>query len=419
METWMWAGGFFVGLMIFLRAVVSWIHVVRADEVIVISGGKYRDPAGSGMVGYLVRDSGVAVKYPIVEEMHRLSLEAMLIPLKVERVTSSGGIPIDVEATANVAIAAEDKAILGNAINRLLTKGPREIMEITRETLEGNLRETIASNSPEEIIREKKKFRDDLVRASKVDLESLGLELISLVIQNVTDDAGYLENLTKKTYVVKERMVLNAEAKYKAEALIAKSDSERRQAVATAGANDLILAQDRLLNQEKESYRGDVEAEMQQAQGQIQEEQARAAVEVQGALVNLKELDNEAQMLIEARARRKAAEVMAKAEAERIRIVQGARNEVLKRKLEMLKAAGDTGALVLFINQLPELVKIYEAGARFTKVDKLVVMNKEDSYGATVNRGPEAFHRFVGELESMTGISLAKLAERAHADARA
>lgn len=418
MDNLFWAGGVFVVLLILFRTIVSWMHVVRADEVIVISGGQYPDPSGHGTVGYKVIDRGVAVKYPVIEQMHHLSLEAMLLPLKVDRVTSSGGIPIDVEATANVAINADDKAIMGNAINRLLTKSPREIMEIARETLEGNLRETIAANTPEELIREKKKFRADLVKASKVDLESMGLELISLVIQNVSDDGGYLENLTKKTYVGKEKDVLKTEAKYRADAQIAKAESERRQAVAVAVANDNILAQERHLNQEKEGYRGDVEAEVMQAQAIIQEKSARASVEVQGVNVKLRELDNEVTILADARARRQAAEVLANAQAEQIRITQGARNAVLQRKLEVLKAAGETGALVLFINQLPELVKIYEAGARHTKVDKLLVMNPKDAYGATVNRGPEAFARFVGELESMTGLSLAKLAERANQDAR-
>lgn len=418
MENLFLSGGVFVVMLIALRIIVSWIHVVRADEVLIISGGQYPDPSGSGTVGYKVIDRGVAVKKPIIEEMHNLSLEAMLIPLKVDRVTSSGGIPINVEATACVAINADDKAILGNAINRLLTKSPREIMEMARETLEGNLRETIAANTPEEILREKRKFRSDLVKASKVDLESMGLELISLVIQNMADDAGYLEALTKKTYVVKEKDVLKIEAKYRAEAQMAKSESERRQAVAVAMANDNVLAKERLLNLEKETYRGDVEAEMQQAQALVQEHQARAAVEVQGANVELRQLDNEATMLIEARAKRRAAEILAQADAERIKITQGARNQVLKRKLEVLKSAGDTGALVLFINQLPELVKIYEAGARYTKVDKLLVMNQADSYGSTVNRGPEAFNRFVHSIESMTGLSLAKLTERAAEEAR-
>lgn len=418
MDNLFWAFGVFVILMVLFKIIVSWMHVVRADEVIVISGGQYPDPSGNGTVGYKVIDRGVAVKYPVIEEMHSLSLEAMLIPLKVERVTSSGGIPINVEATANVAINADEKAILGNAINRLLTKSPRDIMEIARQTLEGNLRETIASNSPEELIREKKKFRSDLVKASKVDLESLGLELISLVVQNVADDAGYLDNLTKKTFVGKERDVLKIEAKYKSDALMAKSESERRQAVASAQANDSILAQERLLNQEKEGYRGDVESEIQQAQATIQERQARAAVEVQGVNVKLREMDNEVTVLVEARAKRQAAEILANADAERIRIVQGARNQVLQRKLEILKQGGDTGALVLFINQLPEMVKIYEAGARHTKVDKLLVMNDANSYGLAVNRGPEAFHRFLGALESMTGLSVTKLAERAVTEAQ-
>lgn len=408
-----WAIGTSLGMLFLLRLVASWIHVVRADEVIVLSGGQYPDPSGQGMVGYKVVTRGLAVKYPIIEEMHHLSLDAMLIPLHVERVTSAGGIPINVEATANVSINADDKVILGNAISRLLTKTPRQIMQIAKETLEGNLRETIAANTPEEIIREKRKFRSDLVKASKVDLESLGLELISLVIQNVSDDVGYLENLTKKTYVHKEKEVLKTEAKYRADGQIAKADSERRQAVATATANDVVLAKERLLNLERETYRGDVDAESQSAQALIQQEQARAGFQVQSASVRLRELDNEATILVETRARRRAAEILAEAQAEQIRTVQGARNEIMKQKLEVLKTAGPLGGLVLFLSQLPELVRVYDAGARFTKVDKLLVMNREQSYGATVNRGPEGFNHFMKELASLTGLSIEKVTGRA------
>ena len=68
-----------------------------------------------------------------------MDLTNMIIDLRVSNAYSKGGIPLQVEGVANIKIAGEEPTI-HNAIERLLGKSRKEIEQIAKETLEGNLK---------------------------------------------------------------------------------------------------------------------------------------------------------------------------------------------------------------------------------------------------------------------------------------
>src|SRR5678810_680121 len=130
----------------------------------------------------------------MLERVDRMDLTNMIIDLRVQGAYSKGGIPLNVEGVANLKIAGHDP-VIGNAIERFLGKTREEIMKVARETLEGNLRGVLATLTPEEVNRDRVKFAEELLTEADKDLHSLGLELDTLKIQNVSDDKGYLDSL--------------------------------------------------------------------------------------------------------------------------------------------------------------------------------------------------------------------------------
>ena len=79
-------------------------------------------------------------------------LESIPIELRVINAYSKGGIPLKVDAIANIKVDSTEPA-LGNAVERLLDKTPKEMHLIAKDTLEGNLRGVLATLTPEEVVR--------------------------------------------------------------------------------------------------------------------------------------------------------------------------------------------------------------------------------------------------------------------------
>ena len=70
---------------------------------------------------------------------------------------SSGGIPLNVHAIANVKLSS-DPNLVRNAVERFLGSGMEQIAMVAQQTLEGVLREVLAQPTPEEVNEDRLKF---------------------------------------------------------------------------------------------------------------------------------------------------------------------------------------------------------------------------------------------------------------------
>lgn len=95
-----------------------------------------------------------------------MRLNVMEIPIAIRNAYSKGGVPMNVDAIANVKISSEP-ARVGNAIERFLGRGNDEIGRVARETLEGHLRGVLATLTPEEVNEDRLKFADSPSPTSK------------------------------------------------------------------------------------------------------------------------------------------------------------------------------------------------------------------------------------------------------------
>jgi flotillin len=221
-------------LVLTLMAFISrYLLICHPNEVIILSGRRRKLSDGS-VVGYRQIRGGRALRIPVVEKAARLSLEAIPLELTVSNAYSKGGIPLRVEAIANIKIDSTEPA-LGNAVERLLDKGRDEIHGIAKDTLEGNLRGVVATLTPEEVNEDRLKFAQSLIDEADQDLKQLGLQLDTLKIQNVSDDAGYLDSIGRKKTAEVIAAARKAEAGKKAEAEEAEPVTKHDEA-STAGA---------------------------------------------------------------------------------------------------------------------------------------------------------------------------------------
>ncbi|PKL93237.1 MAG: flotillin, partial [Gemmatimonadetes bacterium HGW-Gemmatimonadetes-1] len=204
--------GVILGLFI---AVKTLIVICLPNEMVVITGRR-RLTADGREIGYRILRGGRTLRIPLIERVSRIDLRTIPIEVAVRNAYSLGGIPLLVQGIANVKVSGRDPTS-HNAVERLLDKPFDEVMQIAKDTLEGNLRGVVATLTPEEVNEDRLKFASSLIEEADSDLAALGLQLDTLKIQNVSDDAGYLDSIGRRKTAEVLAQARTAEASRKSE----------------------------------------------------------------------------------------------------------------------------------------------------------------------------------------------------------
>lgn len=395
--------------VVLIAAIMAIIGIIRANlkicqpnEVLIFSG-RQRQLTDGTVVGYRVIRGGRGFRIPLLEKVDRLRLNTIPIDLTVTNAYSKGGIPLTVRAIANVKVASSE-AELANAVERLLGKNLGEIQAIAKETLEGNLRGVLASLTPEEVNEDRLKFAKELLDEADNDLSALGLQLDTLKIQSVEDDAGYLDAIGRQ----QTAHILSA-----AEIAEAKKNEQARLAEATADKS-IVEAQNevRILKAQLAARAATEEAKVAVA---AKVSEAKANQELAEEEIRLAEKRQRAEIVVKAEAERRAKEEIAKGNAARILEDGQAEVEVLRQKLALWQDAGTDAERLFLIQMLPDILSQVVHTVDNLKIDKLTVV--DGGQGAGV---PAVFNQIAGStpallesLKASTGIDIAGLLSRA------
>jgi flotillin len=401
-----------VGLVLVFTVVTfisRFLLICQPNEVIVLSGRRRRLPDGSE-VGYRVIRGGRALRIPIMERAARISLETIPLTLTVQNAYSAGGIPLKVDAIANVKIASAEP-ILGNAVERFLDKGLGEVHQIAKETLEGNLRGVLATLTPEEVNEDRLKFAESLIEEADTDLGALGLKLDTLKIQNVSDDAGYLDSIGRRKTAEVLAAARTAEATRKAEAEEAEADSKRRGEVARAKAAQEIEVENTNLRVKKAELEKLAVVKEQEALVAGEKAKAKFEQETEQERILLQQKRLTADVIEPAKARKEAMELEAKGAAASIIENGEAQVRVLKAMIETYKSADGEGEKVFMLNMLPEIIEELAKTVDKVTVDKVSVIDAGGNgnghgLGRFVNQFPAAVISLSEQIENATGVDI-------------
>ncbi len=387
------------------------IYICPPNEVLIFSGG-HRRIAGTEdrQVGYRVVQGGRGIRIPLIEVVDRMDLTNMVIELRVQGAYSRGGIPLNVQGVANVKVSSKSDH-LANAVERFLGMTREQIMNVARETLEGNLRGVLSTLTPEEVNQDREKFAGELLHEADVDLARLGLELDTLKIQHVSDDKGYLDSIGRRqtAELFKRSRIAEAEnhalsqqnsaqnlqnqeiAKVEAEIATARAEGQRRIAEAQTRKGALIA-----------ESRGQVQALLAKASAEVEVQKARLA-QVRYQLVADKVKPAEA----------RKAQMVQQARGAAAKIVEdGKATATAIRSLgETWAKAGDNARQIFVAQKLQSLVNTMMRTVGDMPIDKLTVIDKE----LAANGSNFAVKAAVTaeQLKQMLGIDVTQLAQRA------
>jgi flotillin len=405
-----------IGLL--LLTIKSLMVIVPPNSAAIITGRNRMLTDGRG-VGYRAVIGGRTIRVPILEQVAWMPLSTIPIELNVANAFSKGGIPLSVQAVANVKVASEPETTFNNGVERLLGKSVDEIEELAKETLSANLRGVVATLTPEEVNEDRLKFAAELLQEADQDLQKLGLQLDTLKIQNVTDEVGYLAAVGrgKTAQVIRSAEVAEAQnqaetKQRQAEAMRVAETYQAEADIAVAVARNTLRVKQAELNREAETAErvADVEAQRAEVEAQQKLESQRVELQKRRLLADVVE---------PAEANRKAAELQARADAAPILENGKAQVEVLKLLYSQINSAGEQGFAVFMAEKLPLLLGTAVDAVKGIEIDRLVVMDggAGDGVANAANQRINAAYRTMEGLGSALGIDIQQVLQAAAARA--
>ena len=402
--------------------------LVGPNEVLVVSGRKRRiiDPdKTTRTVGYRIIKGGGAFVWPVVEKAQRLSLELMTLEVTNPDVYTQTGIPLNVDAIAQIKVRGDDVSI-ATAAEQFLSKNSEEIQGVALHTLEGHLRAIVGTLSVEKIYQDRETFAQQIQEVAATDMAHMGLQIISFTIRNVHDGQGYLEALGRPRIAEVKKLAAIAqaeadrdsqiktadanqksmEAKLAAETKIAQSRAifEGQQADYTAQVNQKKAASDLAYELEKNKQAQLVKAE----EMKVLIVQKEKDIEIWTKEVARKEEELNANVNKPAEAERFRLAQIANGEADAIRAKGQAEADAMTKRGDAWKTYNQAAIMQMVLEKLPEIAKAI--AEPLSKTERIVMISNGEGAGVGASKITQEVINIMAQLppavEALTKINL-------------
>ena len=332
----------------------------------------------------------------------------MPIEVSVHNAFSKGAIPLNVQGIANVKVSSKE-SLLANSLERFLHTDQATIAKIAKETLEANLRGVLATLTPEEVNEDRLKFSQYLTEEADDDVKTLGLELDTLKIQNVTDEVGYLESVGRRRTAEVLKSARVAEAERSAESEEAEAHSRQRAEIAVANANLKIVEEQNTLRVRTAEL--EAVAAAKEAEAKVAGEKARvvAQQDLERERIELERKRLEADVVAPARAALEASRLAAQAEAATILEDGKAQVEIFERLVAQYKAAGDDAQQIFVLNMLPDLIDRIVSTVEGVTIERISVIDsggQGSGIPGVLGQLPAAVINLAEQIETATGVDI-------------
>jgi flotillin len=396
-----------VVIFVTFLAIVSRYRKCSSDQILVIYGN-----VGKGKSSRCIH-GGAAFIWPIIQDYRFLSLRPIQINIPLDNALSRQNIRISVPSIFTIGISTDPSKTMA-AAERLLGLDPKDIEQIAKEIILGQLRQVVVTMDIEEINADRDKFLASISQNVEIELEKIGLRLLNVNITDIKDESGYLDALGKRAaaeainkakiqVAEKERdgavgeanarqeqriQVAQAnatavEGENKAQVTIANSTSEMRQRKAEAERVAMAAERVQAAKASEESYQAEKVAETARAERERATQTADIVVKTE---IEKKKIEIEA----DAQAEKSRREARGQADATFATMEAQARgiNEVLSKQAlgfqKLVEAAGgeaSKAATLLIVEKLPELVKTQVEAIKNLKIEKVVVWDSQTATG--------------------------------------
>ena len=382
--------------------------IAPPDRALIISGlirrnYKVRNPDGTistKKFGYRIVRGGATFYVPALQRVDQLDMCLTQVDIRTAQpVPTKEYISVLVDAVANIKIGSDDLSI-ATAAEQLLHYNPEQIKALTKDVLEGNLREIIGQMTIAELVQNRDKFAQESIKAAMCDMSNMGLEIINLTIQNFCDkDGNVIDTMAARNVAEKEqdKRIAEAEAdkqsqfaemQAKAEIARQERDMEVQKAAFKKETDEAKAKADMAYNIEQERIRKTFETEKAAAELTRLEKQTelkRQEVEIEREKLNVmireKAKADKDSAIAAADAEKyrlqteaDAALYAAQKEAEAIRMKGEAEAEAMRMKAEAMQLYGQAAMMEMVTDKLPDIARA--VSEPLSKTDKIILFGE-------------------------------------------
>lgn len=364
-------------IVVFVVMVVATLMFLAArykrcasDQILVVYG-----KVGDGMSSRCIHGGGTFI-WPLIQDYRFLSLTPLSIGIDLKNALSRQNIRINVPSTFTVGVSTHGP-IMSNAAERLLNLDANKIEEMAREIIFGQLRLTVASLTIEQINMDRESFLEEIRKNVEPELNKIGLYLINVNITDITDESNYIESIGKKAAaeaIYRARVDVSEQEKIGA---IGQSLAQREQQVQVA-----VNAAESVKGQKAAQAEQRIFVQQREADAVGGENIARASIARSNAELSVQSAH--AHQLAEVATREAEVKIQiaqAQAEQERLVATEVVRQEIERRKAEILATADAQQARLRAHGEADATRARYDAEAEGLRK---VLQSKADGYKALV-----------------------------------
>lgn len=384
----------------FLIFIVSRIRRCPSDKILVVYG-----KTGNREKSAECYHGGAAFVWPIIQDYQYLDLTPIPIDIELKGALSQQNIRVNTPSTFMVGISTES-GVMENAAERLLGLSLQQVRDLARDIIFGQMRVVIATMPIEEINSDRDKMVGNISTGVEVELKKVGLRLINVNVQDITDESGYIDALGREAAA---RAINDAKikvAEQERDGDIGAANAQRDQRISVAEANAKAVEGENISTVEiaqSNANRREAEAEAERQASAAEKVKAADALREAYASEQVAEQERAkkeqatqyANVVVPAEIEKQRIETLAEADAEKTRRLKRGeadgiyslleaeargQEDLLSKKASGLEdivgAAGGSphlAALLMVTEELPELVKEQVKAISNLKIDSVTV----------------------------------------------
>lgn len=196
-------GGAIVAAVVIIAVLCKLFYrVADANQALVITGGKE----------LVIKPSGGSFIIPIFRKAQYFPLNMRTITSDKDEIKTSTSVPIYTDWTAQIRPKKDDPLALARAVTSFLSMGEEDVNENIKQTLTGTVRDVVSAMTPESVLKNKEEFKKNVEETVADEMQKMGMELVSLNIQDISDPNGYFDNIAAIDMADKEKAAKNKQA---------------------------------------------------------------------------------------------------------------------------------------------------------------------------------------------------------------
>jgi len=384
-----------------------------SDRILVVYGKTSKGQSSKCMHG------GATFVWPVIQAFEYLDLTPIPIDIPLEGALSKQNIRVNTPSTFTVGIST-DPGVMANAAERLLGLQLTQVRDLAKDIIFGQMRVVIAGMEIEAINADRDQLIDRISDGVEGELRKVGLRLINVNIQDVTDDSGYLDALGKEAASRATNDAKIQVAERERDGNIGEASAQREQRIQVSAAQAAAVEGENLAKvkvAESDAARREREAEAERLASAAEKVKSAQALEeayaseqkAETARSEREKATQYANVVVPAEIEKAKIETLAEADAEKIRRLKKGEADGIQAIMEseargtlaalqakaqgfgdIVKVSGgaDDATLLLVTEQLPDLIQEQVKAISNLKIDSVTVWDSgkgDDGKNDTAN----------------------------------